>query len=86
MKKCITIFTQKKDILFEFLKEYANIGTTFYLYIYDENQYIQFSNIHKTFLFKRLKLIVCSKMVNTIREKNQQHMIIKKQHEEKCNH
>lgn len=76
-----------KKLIFEFLRDFTSLGTTIYLYFFDDEQYKIFNDVYmKNFSGKGLKLIKCTKIVNYVREKGEQVMLIKFQHEGKCNH
>jgi len=74
-------------LIIDFLKEYTCDAKSFYLYFYDNLLYDSFNKIYlKYFYSKNYKLIKCTKLVNSIREHDEKLLLIKQQHEGKCNH
>lgn len=71
----------------QFLKEYTAPGKVYYVYFYDEKHYLQFNEVYREQISKDgPKLIRCIKMVNTIKDREEQLMFIKHHHEGKTNH
>lgn len=76
-----------EETIFNLLKEYTTNNRTFYIYFYDNKFYKVFNKIYMSKFKKNgLKLIKCTKLVNTIKEIDERLLLIKYQHEGKCNH
>lgn len=83
----IKIPKTNEKLVLNFLREYTTSKFTFYLYFFDKKLYKTFNKIYmQHFYGKGLKLINCTKLINTVREIDEQIMLIKYQHEGKCNH
>lgn len=88
-QKIITVKLPRsnQNLIFEFLKDYTIHNKTFYLYFHDDSMYSDFNNVYKKLFYSTdLKLIKCTKLVNTVRNEDERIMTIKYQHESKCNH
>nr|CAI5843635.1 unnamed protein product [Callosobruchus analis] len=71
----------------QFLRDYTSNDRTFYLYFQDDSLYNVFNQVFiDNFDGKELKLVKCTKLINTVRENEEQIMLIKFQHEGKSNH
>ncbi|CAH2009784.1 unnamed protein product [Acanthoscelides obtectus] len=71
----------------EFLREYTSNDRTFYLYFHEDSLYTMFNRVFiDNFDSNELKLVKCTKLINTVKEKDEQLMLIKFQHEGKSNH
>ena len=83
----VKIPKSNQQLIFDFLKNYTADNKTFYLYFYDDSMYSDFNNVYMTHFYKSgLKLIKCTKLVNTIKDPGERTLLIKFQHEGKQNH
>lgn len=76
-----------EKLIFEFLRDYTLLGKTYCIYFHTNQLYIAFNNVYlEKFSEKGPKLIKCTKLNNTIKDLEEQIMLIKNHHEGKSNH
>lgn len=74
-------------LILEFLKDYTISEKTYHMYFHNFDLYKQFNAIYmKHFSEKGPKLIRCTKLINTVTDKEEQILLVKNHHEGKVNH
>ncbi|WP_253302428.1 reverse transcriptase domain-containing protein [Wolbachia endosymbiont of Psylliodes chrysocephala] len=76
-----------EELILEFLKDYTTHNKTYCMYFHTDKLYKCFNEVYlKHFSEKGPKLIKCTKLVNTVTDKEDQILLIKNHHESKTNH
>lgn len=76
-----------EKFIIDFLKEYTDSKTTYYVYFHKDNLYKDFCHAYLNhFSETGPKLIRCTKLVNTVADKDEQILMVKNHHEGKTNH
>lgn len=79
--------TNNYNLIFEFLRDYTVESKTYHMYFHLDEFYKQFNKVYlERFSEKGPKLIRCTKLINTVIDKEEQILLIKNHHEGKTNH
>ena len=75
------------NLIFQFLKEHTISDKTYHIYFHTDKLYHDFNNVYLAkFSECGPKLIRCTKLLNTVKDNEEQIMLIKNHHEGKTNH
>lgn len=83
--KNIKIPLHSFDLVTEFLRDHTDPSKTNYIYFHDKKLISIFTTIYNS-KFSKLKLVICTKLINTIKDKDERLLLIKNHHEGKSNH
>lgn len=79
--------SNNEKMIINFLKDYTAANVNYYAYFHNDKLYKDFCKTYlKHFSVNGPKIIKCTKLVNTIADKDEQILFIKFQHEGKTNH
>lgn len=89
-QKILTVklpITENEKLIFNFMKEYLKPDVTYYIYFCEPQFSVTFSNIYSDNFNKNgFKLIRCTKLINTVKDIEEQLCLIRNHHEGKTNH
>lgn len=79
--------TNNENLIFQFLRDYTISNKVYCVYFHKDSLYRQFNKIcMEQFSKSGPKLIRCTKMINTVTDREEQILLIKTHHEGKTNH